>query len=343
MPVNIRQLAKIAGVSASTVSRAMNAETRYKVAQPTLKRISALIRKHGYTPNLAAKHLSTSHTKVIGVLFPYIEKIFQSSYYVNVLSGVADFLLATDYRFKLVLLKEESRKWDNFDFKAGEGVDGLIITHWYKFFSKKVVTKNINIPFVVINDYEKTVKTCFVAEDGFSGGKEAAQYLYAAGHRTVAVVTGSPQSQDSNDRLRGFCEFYKECNAPVDNNLIAQGDFGDNAKTCAAIDRILAKNKKFSAVFCCNDNIAFSVMHRLKERGMMCPRDVSIIGYDDDFRAATFDPPLTTIRVPLYDIAQKAADVLLRYLNNTISKSDFSRLHSVPIQLIERGSVRNIA
>ena len=98
-------MAKKAGVSVATISRAMNEETRKKVSQETLIKIDRLVERCKYTPSLAAKNLRKTSTKTIGVVFPYVNNIFYSSYYTNILSGVANYLIGTEYQFKLILLK----------------------------------------------------------------------------------------------------------------------------------------------------------------------------------------------------------------------------------------------
>lgn len=344
MGVNIRQLAKIAGVSVATISRATNPETRNKVAPDTLERIDRLIKRHGYTPNIAARHLSRQKTKMIGVIMPYDYNIFYSSYHGHILAGVSNFFIKSDYQFKLILLHEREDMWDNYNFKMGEGVEGIILTHWFRFFSKKMISEKMDAPCVVINDFDKDMKARFVCEDGRSGGKRAAEYLCGMGHRNVAVITGAPWSRDSAYRREGFTDSWKKQGLSQESVLITQGHFDDINRTHEAVDAILKAKEKATAIFCCNDNMAFWAIERLRQKGLSCPQDISVIGYDDDFRCATFDPPLTTMQVPVYDMAQRAAKIVLEYLESGKPSSKFpKKVEWVPVRLIERRSTRRVS
>ena len=134
---DIRTIAKAAGVNIATVSRAVNPDTRHKVAEKTLKKIDALVKKLHYTPSLAGRNLRASVFKTIGVIAPHHRGLFWSDYYAGIFNGVADSVIDTDYRFKLIMHKIGEYKWDDYQFRSGEGIDGLIVTHWPKFFSKK--------------------------------------------------------------------------------------------------------------------------------------------------------------------------------------------------------------
>ncbi len=128
-PTTIYDIGHLTGVSIATVSRAVNPRTRHKVAPDTLRKIDAAIARHGYTPSLAARSLGGSALQTIGVMLPQSPGVFFHDYYVKVLAGISDALLETAYQFKLILSKPGDTRWDRYDFKAGEGVEGLIVTH----------------------------------------------------------------------------------------------------------------------------------------------------------------------------------------------------------------------
>lgn len=340
MKVNIKEMARKAGVSVATISRAMNSETRDKVASKTLKKVDKLIRKYAYTPNLAAKNLRQSSTKTIGVIFPYLCGIFYISYYNHILAAISDFLLQTDYQFKMLLLKEEKSQWDHYNFKSGERVDGLIVTHWYKFFSKKSVLEEMDIPCVIINDWDKKVKAFFVCGDHFRGGQTVASHLYSLGHRHIAVLTGPSWSRDSQQRFNGFRAFLRQVGVSLDPNLVSRADYLEE-KACEKVEKFLERNSKITAIFCCNDQMAYGAIRGLKQMGISCPQDISVVGYDDDSRSESFGPSLTTIRVPIYDLAKEAGRSLVDYLKNKNSKPLVGQT-LLPVHLIERKSVRDI-
>lgn len=332
-------MAEKAGVSVATISRAMNSETRNKVAPETLKEIDKLVAQYGYTPHQAAKNLRKTTLKNIGVIFPYVENIFYSSYYTNILSGVANYILGTDYQFKMLLLKGDREHWDRYNFRAGEGVDGLIITQWFRFFSNKKVFDDMNIPSVVINDLEAGVKTRFICCNNFQGGGAAAEYLYTKGHKNISVVTGPAWSRDSQQRVEGFQAYMRRVNHPLMPDAIQRGDYDDAKVTQKALAALLKSGPDTTAIFCCNDNMAFMVIDELRRKNIPCPDRISVIGFDDDFRAAHFIPPLTTIQMPVYQMAQEATRILINHLESGNPAESFIGQTFFNAQIIERQTV----
>jgi len=336
--LTIKDMAKKAGVSVATISRAMEPHTRPKVAPHTLKRIDALIKKYGYTTNLAAKHLRQTVTKTIGIVFPYVPGIFYSEYYTHILAGVTEYLLETDYRFKMLLLKEGSW-WDDYNFQAGEGVDGLIIVHWFKIFSNQGALQRVDVPYVLINDFDPQIKAQFVAADQVLGGRLAAEYLYTNGHRQMAVLTGPAWSVDSRLRLEGFKGFLKEKGIVLAEDLVKEAGYLEHQAYESAMG-LIKNEKRITAIFCCNDQMAFGVLRRLKDLGLECPKDISLLGYDDELRASLCTPSLTTIRVDIVHLAKEAARIILSNLKS-IDNKEFTTFLSQPT-LIERQSVKKI-
>ncbi len=338
--MTIYEIAKKAGVSIATISRAMSPQTRGKVSAATLKKIDEIVKKYGYTPNVAARNLGGTSFKTIGVVLPHLKGIFFSDYYTQLLSGVADTLLDTDYHFKMVTLKADNFQWDHYDFRAGEGVDGIIITHWPHFFSSAAALEKLTVPCVVINDPEAGVRVHFASCDNQMGGEIAARYLYSKGHRQVVVLAGPAWSADSRQRIEGFKDFFKRMNAPAKFEVL-QGDFQEE-KAGALAEAYFRKNDQVTAFFCCNDLMAFGVISALKKTGIHCPRDISVMGYDDDRRAESFEPPLTTIRAPHYDLTKEGTRRLLRYLKKEEKEEFFKEQTVFPVELVERQSVQQV-
>ncbi len=341
--ITIYEIAKAANVSIATVSRAINPETRSKVSKETLKVIDEIIRQRGYTPNLAAKHLVKASYKTVGVILPHHQGIFSEDYYSQTLCGVSDALLDSDYAFKLLMVKSGDKKWDQYNFKSAEGIDGLIVTHWHSYFSSASVFEALNIPCVIINDPEDNVKGFMISGDHFEGGRLAAWHLDDCGHRKMAVMTGPPDSTDSKLRLQGFESFLAEKGMQLSDDHILCGHFQEDLAGKMIEDFF----KKFSpaeitAIFCLNDNMAFGVIKKLQELGITCPGQISVVGYDDGKRAETFDPPLTTIRVPLYDLARLAVQNLIHYLKFKSTASFYYQKHFLPVSLSKRSTVLSI-
>jgi LacI family transcriptional regulator len=340
MKITIHELAKKAGVSIATISRALNQETRDKVRPGTLERIDQLIQKYQYTPNVAAKNLRRASSNIIGVLLPHLPGIFMGDYYPKLLTGVSDALLETAYQFKMVMLKLQGSKWDKHDFRFGEGVDGLVITHWPLFFSDKSVFKKLGVPCVIINDPEEEIQAHYVSCDNEQGGEMVADYLFKQGHRKIAMITGPSWSSDSELRLKGFGNYFSKKGISLNPDLIISADFVQSLAYEKAHE-LLKRRKDFSAIFCLNDEMAFGVLRKMKEFGISCPEEVSIIGFDDQVKSSYTDPPLTTVYHPVYELAQAAAKILLDSLDEKKDKVCYKR-ETLPVHLVERSSVQKL-
>lgn len=337
-PLTIYDISKLADVSIATVSRAMNPTTRDLVAPRTLNRITALSSKHGYTPSLAARHLSGAALHTIGIVLPQSHGVFATDYYLQLLAGISDALLDTEYQFKLLMCKPGQFR-DRYNFKAGEAVEGLIITHWHTFFSQASAFDHLQLPCVVINDPEPSVKAHFVSGDHVMGGELAARYLYAKGHRKIAVLPGPTCSTDSRLRFRGFRQFCQQSGIRVELTVVPGGEFQqERAREVVAV--FLKTKPSVTAFFCLNDDMALGVLAHLRAIGRSCPKDYSVVGYDGDPRTATAQPALTTIRVPLYDIAKESVRCLLEHLKMGEPGGTLQGSTLLPVELLERRSVR---
>lgn len=339
--MTINEIAKKAGVSIATISRSINPHTREKVAPATLEKIDLLLKKFAYTPNLAARNLRQSSTKTIGVIVPFYHDIFYSAYYMHVLSGVSNTLEGSGYRFKLLTLGQEQEKWDHYDFRSGEGVDGLIVSLWFRYFSSKDVLEKIKVPTVVIDDFEEPVKTMFICGDHINGGRTAAKHLHAYGHRRVAIITGPSWSRDCQARVKGFQEYWKEQGMSLNQDLVITADYLKE-KAKEALDQILKIDPKVTAIFCCTDIMASGVLERLKELNLSCPKDISVMGYDDDFMIINRFPELTSVHVPVYAMAQKATQSIFEHLKGNGSTKPLLGTTFLPVHLVDRQSIKKL-
>ncbi len=342
--MTIYEIAKKSGVSIATISRAVNPETQHKVAAQTLGKIERLIAQHNYTPNRAASQLTRARYMTVGVLIPHHAGILLEPYYSKILCGVADALLDTDYKMKIVMLKCQKPKWDKYNFQIGEGIDALIVTHWHAFFSGGSSLENMKIPCVVLNDVENGVKAHFIAGDHYQGGRMVADYLFNEGHRRFAVMTGPKGSSDSHMRLKGFRDGLSKKRIKLEPHQIMCGEFQEQ-KAADITEDLLQANPKATALFCLNDGMALGVLRRLKELKVDCPKKISVVGYDNDSRGELSLPALSSVQVPLYGMAHAAAKQLAEYLVNAESKKSKNSLAGrilLPVELVKRKSVRQV-
>jgi DNA-binding LacI/PurR family transcriptional regulator len=170
----------------------------------------------------------------------------------------------------------------------------------------------------------------------------AAECLYHNGHKNVMVLTGRADSEDSRLREKEFKKFYadKGIVIPDSRTLSANFEEEDAYRLTAGID---FKKEKVTAVFCCNDNMALGVLRRLKEAGLSCPGDVSVVGYDDIYRARHAQPALTTVQAPISELGDRAVRILLEFLRGEYKGIFYQDRTVLPVSLIQRASVRNLS
>jgi LacI family transcriptional regulator len=340
--LTIYEIAQAAGVSTATISRAINPETRHLVSAEKLKQVDDIIERHGYAPSQAAQGLSKSVYHTIGVVMPHGRGLFLNDYYGRILNGVADVLLETRYRFKLLMLKCDSTRWDHYDFHGAEGVDGLIICHWHAFFSDASVLEKMKLPYAVVGDPEPRQRGHFVSPDHEQAGELVAESFVQHGHRKIAVMEGSPQSVDNKLRMRGFRRRLKQHGIEIKPDLALCGHFTQERAVRAMRTWLGRKNlPPFTALFCGNDSMAYGALQVLKEFGLKCPQDVSVIGVDDLTGSNFSDPPLTTIRLPLYEVACLATEHLLEHLRVKDKRFEKKKV-LLPVELVMRKSVRQL-
>lgn len=365
MNVTIYDIAKKAGVSAATVSRALSHDARGKVANKTLENIEGLVKEFAYTPNITARNLRTKFFYTIGVILPHFKGIFQNDYYMNILAGISDALLETKYNFKTIILKKvqnckdcdacglvcpveknpEKAGWDTYNFRAGEGIDGLIVTQWPMFFSDKSFPEKSDIPYVIINDPDEDLKLDSVSCDDYMGGSIAAEYLLGKGHKKIAVINGPEWSTGSKLRFKGFKDMLTKSNIHLDNEVIVSGNY-QQEQAGTAVEKILAKRKDITAIFCLNDEMAVGVLLKLEELEIPCPDKISVIGFDNRSGIPNNKYQITTVNQPVEKIARTAVSVLLGSINTMRygkkwKNRDFQR-KKVVVNLVERQTVRSL-
>lgn len=337
----VYDMAKKAGVSIATISRAVNPATRSRVATKTLERIDRLVEKYQYTPNLAARNLSQTSFNTIGVVLPHFSGLFLTHFYSQILAGVADTLLETSLRFKTILLQPRKTKWDRYPFQFAEGVDGLVVPQWPQFFSNKNIIGKLRIPCVVIGEASTKLNAYSVSCDHTRGGELAAEYLYSCGHRKMAVLAGPKGSSDLGLRLKGFKEGLRKKGIKLDPGCLIHANF-EEYPAAKEVERLIQQKPNLTAIFCLNDALALGAIKKLRQLGVSCPQKISVAGFDDDAASALSDPPLTTIRQPIYEMAREAARILIENLKQKKSPKNRFQHAVFPVALITRNSVKKI-
>jgi DNA-binding LacI/PurR family transcriptional regulator len=304
MSVSIKDIARRAGVSHSTVSRAL-ADSPLVNAK-TKARIQALAREMGYAPSAIARAMSTGHTRTIGVVVTTIADPFVS----EVVRGIEE--TALDQQYSVILCSSASdpdRELAAVRALRENWVDAVIVT------SSRVGSfygelAEIHVPVILINNQQAGDYSFSVRNDDLYGGQIAAEYLTSLGHRRLAYIAGPAYATASHKRLTGFVDALSGAGTELSADRIVRGD-GLPIGGERAVAHLFDTGEEPSAVFCYNDMTAMGALRALKERGLRVPGDVSLLGYDDIDAAPYLDPPLTTIAQAKYTLGQMALHMAL--------------------------------
>jgi LacI family transcriptional regulator, repressor for deo operon, udp, cdd, tsx, nupC, and nupG len=326
MNVSIKDIAKAAGVSHSTVSRALT--NTPLVAFKTRRRIERIAHNLGYTPNAIARGLVTRRTRAIGVIVTTIADPFVA----QVVRGIEE--VAGDQRYRVFLCNSHSdpdREVNLVKALQEWRVDGVIVASSRVGSMYLPLLKKIRVPIVLINNQHTGRYIHSVAVDNILGGKIATSHLISLGHRTIAYVGGPADHAANSERLAGYRQALSNAKIAYDRGLVLTGTgMADGGEQVIGL---VKHSPNVTALVCYNDMTAIGAMHALKRSGKRIPGDISIVGFDDIAFATYVDPPLTTIHQPKDELGRLAMRMLLGILNSNKVANTI-----VPVKLIERES-----
>lgn len=332
----IRDVAKACGVSPMTVSFVLN-NAPGQVGAKTRERVLQAVREMGYRPAVLG-HSRNQQVNTLGVLSSLSGETFsQFSYYNSILNGI---LAEADRRHQNVTLFSHhlwSNTTRNLRIYCDGRCDGLLVV------APPLGSKLIRalhergIPCVLIGDSSEASEFSGVDVDNIPAAEAMTAYLFAQGHHRVGLLGGSDKMRSAVDRETGFRQAHENQGISVDEGLVSSGEYGEQSGYERA--RVLMSGpmtRRPTALFCGNDEIALGALRAVQELQLRVPQDVSILGFDDDPRAAASDPPLTTMRQPFEQIGKRAVERLLDAINDPGAPPQQALL---PTEFILRSSV----
>jgi LacI family transcriptional regulator len=302
---NIKDVARLAGVSVATVSRVFNDSSL--VSEPTRERVRSVAARLNYWPNGVARSLITSRTLAIGVLLPDLFGEFFS----EVIRGID-----RSARGKGLHLLLSSSHSDTNELitalRAMRGrIDGLIVMAPDVDAPAAIQASGVDFPYVLIDAGIEVADCDTISIANLEGARALVEHLVALGHRRIATITGPPGNIDARQRLEGYRQVLRARKGAWDPELEIPGDFSEPSGY-AATERLLALDPRPTAVFAANDYMAIGAMGALSDAGLRVPRDMAVTGFDDIAMARYLNPPLTTVRVDAYGLGERAVERLLR-------------------------------
>ncbi|GEP47597.1 LacI family transcriptional regulator [Microbacterium saccharophilum] len=305
----IEEVAAVAGVSRSTVSRVVNGSTA--VSPAALAAVQRAIAELNYVPNRAARSLASRATMALALVVPEdTTRFFGDPFFAAIVSGINTRLSRSDYVLNLIIASDDPRDKTTAYVRSG-AVDGAIVVshHTSDTFIDRIAAA---VPVVYggrpVRERERDY---YVDVDNLAGARAATEYLIAKGHRKIATITGPLTMPAGIDRLAGFREALGD--AGLEEVAVEDGNFTADGGG-AAMQRILASGAEFDALFIASDLMARGALASLARAGRRVPDDVAIIGFDDSPVATSVRPNLTTMRQPSHAQGERMADVLLSLL-----------------------------
>lgn len=332
MSVTIKDIAKLANVSITTVSRVIN-EKSEGIGEATRQRVLDIIKELDYRPNSIARSMVTKKTKTIGLIIPDIRNPF----FPELVRGVED--LASQSEYSIFLCNTDgdiTRETEYIRLMKEKNVDGIIYACTYGTLSKpfaEIIQMNTT-PVVLIDRGLGDKKFSGVFIDNENAGYIATKHLLELSHSNIGCITGPSHIQNSQDRLRGYLKALTEAELPIDEQVIVSGEYQMEGGYQAA--KTLLAGKQVTAIFAFNDLMAFGVYQAAAEMGIKIPDELSVVGFDNLKFNELLHPKLTTIDQPVYEIGAQAIRMLLKRI--VAGKKARNKTVYLEPRLIVRGS-----
>jgi len=302
---NIKDVAKLADVSTTTVSHVIN-RTRY-VSDELTERVKKVMKELNYRPNALASGLRSGKTRSIGLIIPDISNQF----FAEISRKIEDKGFEHGYSVILCNSDDDKSKEKNYiDVLVTKQVDGIIFISSGKDSDNLGKTLEFNVPIVVVDRDIQAIDADIVLVNNKSGGLIATRYLIELGHRRFACIAGPSPITPSAMRIAGYKQALREASIPIDTDLIISGDYRFSSGE-KAMRELLSIPHSPTAVFASNDMMALGAYKAVYNSGLKIPDDISIIGFDNIPLSQVMYPALTTIGQPIQEMAELAVNQLV--------------------------------
>jgi LacI family transcriptional regulator len=311
--VTLKEVAERAGVHPATASRALNTATRGLVNVQTAGRVDKAARQLGYTPNSIARSLKTSRSSTIGLLLPDLT----NPLFPPIVRGVEDVLRAVGYSPWIINTDNEpDREAAAIESFRGRSVDGFVVATARLQDPLLEEVAASGTPLVLVNRRVASPDIPSVTGDDAAGVGAALRHLYDLGHRDIVHLAGPQDLSTGLARRQAFRQAMEDLGLSADPERIVDAVAWSEPAGAEAMETILEREVPYTAVLAGNDLIALGCYDVLERNGLRCPTDVSVVGFNDMPFIDRVAPPLTSVRVPHYEIGAEAARLLLEVLED---------------------------
>ena len=318
----IREVAKLAGVSAATVSRVMNGTAN--VGEEKRRRVLMAIDETGFRPNELARALYKKSSRTIGIIVPDIENPFFS----ELAKAAEEEAYRSGYKILLCNSDNDPQKESmNIRMLAQMKADGIIITTNCD--STSQVLDDCSIPVVVVDRRLTGVNgMAFIEANHYKGGQLAAEHLVQRGCQNIVCLKGPEAYTSGQQRYAGYQDICRQYGL-TEQSVDCTYDYEAGKR---AAEKVLKKYPKVDGIIACNDIVAISVYKALTKKGFHIPKDIQLIGFDNIKFSRLCTPELTTVSQPIHEMGTMAAGIIIRYVEG----GDFQRENMFDVTLIQR-------
>jgi LacI family transcriptional regulator len=329
--ISITDVARLAKVSISTVSRVINKSPSVK--EKSRKRILEVIEELNFHPSVFAQRLATGKSNVIALVIPRYEGIFYSFYALELIRGIGT--LASALKLDLLLHLTDPRS--NLNLR---GIGGVIFADVISNRKQLEDALSMGLPSIVINNYVEDLAVNCIAIDNRGGAESVVNYLIGLGHKKIAHITGDLITQAAELRLEGYRRALAKNKIPLREDYIVKTDYSRGQARQAAQALIKLEDRP-TAIFVASDSMALEVMSVVNEHGLKIPADISLVGFDDNPSGLYGPVALTTVRQPLVKMAQDSVKELSVIMN--LGKKAPVKKVFLPTELVIRESCQHVA
>ncbi|KAA3658568.1 MAG: LacI family transcriptional regulator [Calditrichaeota bacterium] len=314
--INIHDIARKAGVSVATVSRALN--DNGPVSVKTRQRIQQIAKEYDYKPNPIAKGFARQRSETIGVILPELVDEF----FTEVLRGIDEEATRAN-RYTLVSSSHDRRNIVEIllEFMSSGRVDGVILMAPFLHGDIHGLLKKSKRPLVLLNSGDDLSHFPSFNFNNYQGAFAVTEHLIKHGYKKIATLSGPDGNHDAEERFRGFKDALQQADLPVQENFVVQGGFTLRSGYHGFM-RLISQPDKPDAIFAANDMMAVGAYEAVKSLRLNIPVDIAVAGFDDIFLSRLLTPTLTTVHVPIHELATKAVKHLVQMIDGKIDTND---------------------
>lgn len=334
--ITIKDIARALKLSSSTVSRAL--KSSYQISQATQKIVKDYAEKHNYHPNIMAQSLRGNKSRSIGVLFPAVA----NNFFAEVMNGIESIANKRNYQVTITQTHESSaRELENIKHLMLRSVDGLLISLAAE--TKDLVYINSlleeRFPIVFFDRVIEQVNTHCVVADNVGGSFNVTDHLIKNGYKKIAQITSSPNISITRERLDGYTKALVESGIAENKNYIKYCEYGgmNDEEVELAVSELFSLEEPPDAIITASDRITIKCFSALKKRHIQIPSQVALAGFSNFSAPELFDPSLTTIRQPAFEMGKTAVELLFKLIESKKPVSQYER-KILPTSLMIRNS-----